>query len=85
MIPVLLIYGFHRSNVVLLVVNNLRKKIDLFEGFESIVVEQKTKYNSHNSNTSRANGASFRIAYGDGSYVIGTFVNDTVAVGENAG
>lgn len=45
-----------------------------------LISEQKTKYNSKSSNTSQVNGANFRIAYGDGSYVIGRFVNDTVTV-----
>lgn len=48
------------------------------------VSEYKSKYDPLRSNTSRANGAEFRIAYGDGSYVHGAFVNDTVSVSEHA-
>ncbi|CAF0960713.1 unnamed protein product [Adineta ricciae] len=40
----------------------------------------KTRYDSRKSNTSRPNDASFRITYGDGSYVQGQFVYDTVMV-----
>ena len=50
-----------------------------FEDFHQIL-ERKAKYDSDNSSTSRANGATFRIGYGDGSSVSGTFINDTVTV-----
>ncbi|CAF0999471.1 unnamed protein product [Adineta steineri] len=44
--------------------------------------ENKAKYDSNKSNTSRANGAAFRIVYGDGSFANGVFVNDTVTIGD---
>lgn len=47
------------------------------------ILGHKSKYNSNNSKTSRPNGADFRIAYGDDSYAIGTFINDTVIVCRN--
>ncbi|CAF3437460.1 unnamed protein product [Rotaria sp. Silwood1] len=43
--------------------------------------ENKAKYDSYSSYTSRANGATLRISYGDGSYVNGIFINDTVTIG----
>lgn len=44
------------------------------------ILENKTKYDSSKSQTSQRNGATLKISYGDGSYVSGTFINDTVAV-----
>ncbi|CAF1191561.1 unnamed protein product [Didymodactylos carnosus] len=41
----------------------------------------KNKYNSVQSSTYRANGSPFLITYGDGSYAVGHFDNDTVTFG----
>ncbi|CAF1202123.1 unnamed protein product [Didymodactylos carnosus] len=41
----------------------------------------KNKYNSAQSSTYRANGSPFSIRYGDGSYAVGHFDNDTVTFG----
>ncbi len=38
------------------------------------------RYNASRSSTYRANGASFSISYGDGSYASGHYDNDTVTV-----
>jgi len=38
------------------------------------------RYNASASSTYRANGASFLITYGDGSYAAGHFDNDTITV-----
>ncbi|CAF4524166.1 unnamed protein product, partial [Rotaria sp. Silwood2] len=43
--------------------------------------ENKVKYDLHSSYTYRTNGAILRITYGDGSYVNGIFINDTVTIG----
>ncbi|UJR38065.1 hypothetical protein I4U23_030746 [Adineta vaga] len=42
--------------------------------------ENKAKYDPQKSNTSQSNGATFRVVYGDGSYVHGNFINDTVNI-----
>ncbi|CAF1022503.1 unnamed protein product [Rotaria sordida] len=46
--------------------------------------ENKAKYDLYSSYTSRANGATFRIKYGDGSYVNGIFINDTVTIANSS-
>ena len=43
-------------------------------------LDNKTKYDSSKSQTSRSNRASFRVTYGDGSYASGHFINDVVKV-----
>ncbi len=48
------------------------------------ILEHKSKYNPSNSNTSQTNGADFRVFYADGSFVSGTFINDTVTVCRNS-
>ena len=77
------ISGFHQVNAIPHVVRWCRSSFLLCLDTTIIAVctlENKTKYDASISTTSRFNGAKFRAVYGDGSYALGVFVNDTVTV-----
>jgi hypothetical protein len=51
-----------------------------YDSFSNLCSGNRSRYNASASSTYRANGASFGIEYGDGSYALGRFDNDTVTV-----